>query len=222
MSGKNQGMKIYTSLHNYPSAIFGRTEKDLLRWFSKNVSKDETWIDVGANYGYTVLALSKNIGPEGKIYAFEPVTSTFEALNETIKLNNLKNIETYCIALSDNKNLFKKRFQSTRGMLTNEDSSSKLEISLISLDSYFDYNTINKIDGIKIDVDGPELEVLIGMKSLLEIHGPKIVIEVHDKSYDSVKKFLSRFNYKQSEIIYKPFYATGESVENSNIVFLKS
>jgi hypothetical protein len=51
--GPLRGHKIVTSWYDYPSAILGRTERALIEWFSRNVKVNETWLDVGAHYGYT-------------------------------------------------------------------------------------------------------------------------------------------------------------------------
>ena len=51
LSGKNRRKKIFTNLHDYPSAILGITERELLLWFSKNINEGENWLDIGANYG---------------------------------------------------------------------------------------------------------------------------------------------------------------------------
>ena len=131
----------------------------------------------------------------------------------------MKNVETYCLALSNNKELTKRNFNQTRGMLTDEDSASDLEVSIISFDSFSCNKNIKKIDGIKIDVDGPELEVLLGLENVISKDKPKIVIEVHDQSFNKVKNLLSKYGYKKYKIIYKPFYAINESLENANLVF---
>ena len=219
LSGMNKGKRIFTNLHDYPSAILGTTESDLLLWFSNNISKNENWLDIGANYGYTVIGINNNIGANGTIYAFEPVKSTFDALNETISKNSMNNVKSYCLGLSNDNQLTKKNFNQTRGMLTSESLSSDLEVSLISFDSLFEGKKIKKIHGIKIDVDGPELDVLLGLKKLILKDKPVIIIEVHDQSFDKVKNLLLKYGYKKYEIIYKPFYATNQSLENSNLVF---
>jgi len=220
LSGELRGYKIFTNWHDYPSAILGSTEKELLTWFSENVHLNENWIDIGANYGYTVIALAKNIGSQGSIHAFEPVPATCGALKETVGINNFTNVSIYCLALSNEQDFSIKSFKTSRGMLTNQDDSSNLMIPLISLDSLFSlYKVDRKIDGIKIDVDGQELNVLFGMEQLLRQYHPKLVIEVHDSTYNAVNDFLNKLGYKNSSIIYKPFYANNSSVENSNIVY---
>ena len=58
LSGRLRGRWIVTSWHDYPAAILGRTERALLDWFEGHVKPGQTWLDVGAHYGYTAIALS--------------------------------------------------------------------------------------------------------------------------------------------------------------------
>src|SRR5207237_10129798 len=76
LAGPLRGASIYTSWHDYPGAILGTTEKPLLSWFQRHVSAGETWIDIGAHYGYTAIALCRLVGPTGRVVAFEPVPTT--------------------------------------------------------------------------------------------------------------------------------------------------
>ena len=59
LSGQLRGVAIVTSWHDYPGAILGRTEAPLLEWFRHNVRRSQTWIDIGAHYGYTAIALAR-------------------------------------------------------------------------------------------------------------------------------------------------------------------
>src|SRR5690349_1982373 len=87
LAGPLQGASICTSWHDYPGAILGSTERALLDWFQRNVSPGETWIDVGAHYGYTAIALCRLVGPSGRVVAFEPVLSTAGCIARTRELN---------------------------------------------------------------------------------------------------------------------------------------
>src|SRR5437016_5508671 len=73
LAGPLRGAKLYTSWYDYPGAILGTTELPLLEWFARNVQPGETWIDVGAHYGYTAIALCRLVGAPGRVVAFEPV-----------------------------------------------------------------------------------------------------------------------------------------------------
>src|SRR5437899_9381964 len=100
LTGRLKGMLIVTSWHDYPAAITGRTERPLLNWFAENVSRGETWLDVGAHYGYTALALSRLVGAEGRVFAFEPVLRTAGCLAETRSINHLPQLAIIPIGLS--------------------------------------------------------------------------------------------------------------------------
>src|SRR6266568_1468864 len=87
--GQLRGLRIVTSWHDYPGAITGRTERALLTWFENNVRPGETWLDVGAHYGYTAIALSRLVGTQGRVFAFEPMVATAGYLAKTRTINDL-------------------------------------------------------------------------------------------------------------------------------------
>src|SRR6267378_2914827 len=90
LAGRLRGFRIVTSWYDYPAAILGKTERALLDWFEENVHIGETWLDVGAHYGYTALALSRLVGPAGRVFAFEPMITTAGCVARTRELNRLR------------------------------------------------------------------------------------------------------------------------------------
>src|SRR5438552_7816781 len=90
--GRLRGFRIVTSWHDYPAAILGRTERPLLDWFEEHVKPGETWLDVGAHYGYTAIALSRLVGPLGRVFAFEPMLGTAGHLARTRAINGLRQL----------------------------------------------------------------------------------------------------------------------------------
>ena len=106
-SGDLRGMKIMTSWRDYPGAILGRTENPLLSWFKKNVNSGETWIDVGAHYGYTSLALSLLVGESGSVHSFEPTLSTVEFLSIKRQENNLDHLVIIPVGVGDTGGLMR-------------------------------------------------------------------------------------------------------------------
>src|SRR5205814_10611463 len=87
--GPLRGSRLGTSWRDYPAALLGYTEGPLLRWLAANAGPGETWLDVGAHYGYTALVLSRLVGPEGRVFAFEPVPETAGCLAATRARNRL-------------------------------------------------------------------------------------------------------------------------------------
>ena len=183
LSGPLQGLQIVTSWHDYPGAILGTTERPLLGWLQSNVGRGETWLDVGAHYGYTAIALSRLVGEHGRVFAFEPVSRTAESLSRTRALNRLDNLTIVPLALSDSTSERTLRLPAVRGMAdsTLAVTGQTEAIRSIALDAV--WNSVagedQRIDGIKIDVQGMEVQVLAGMRDLLAIWRPKLVVEFH-------------------------------------------
>ena len=183
MGGPLRGLQIVTSWHDYPAAILGYTETQLLAWFEANVSPGQTWLDVGAHYGYTAIALCRLVGPAGRVFAFEPMLSTAGYLAQTRLLNRFPQLTVLPLALGASEDLGLKRLPTVRGMVdsTIKEKGWNETILAARLDWLWPRicDSREQIDGIKIDVQGMEIEVLQGMSDLLKAFNPKLVVEVH-------------------------------------------
>ena len=139
-------------------------------------------IDIGANFGYHTLFFSRECSEN--VYAFEPQIQNFELLEENVKINQVKNVILYNYACGDqNCEIKMPVFYSNNsntiinmGDITpNVNIHDNFSISKsIILD---EYNFSNKIDLIKLDVQGWEKKVLIGSKTLLKTHNPILIVE---------------------------------------------
>jgi FkbM family methyltransferase len=203
LAGPLRGSKIFASWHDYPGAILGTTERNLLRWFQANVRTGETWLDVGAHYGYTAIALSRLVGPQGRVFAFEPVKSTAAFLARTRTANALEQLTVVPIALSDRPHRSTLRVPSIRGMADSTIASGETweTISAISLDAFWSKlaGSVPRIHGVKIDVQGMELLVLRGMRQLLTRWLPKLIVEFHrGVNRESVIDLLLSAGYSKS------------------------
>src|SRR6185295_9842576 len=137
LAGPLRGASIYTSWHDYPGAILGTTEKALLSWFQRNVSPGETWIDIGAHYGYTAIALCRLVGAAGRVVAFEPVLSTAGCIARTRELNGLRQLQIVPMGLASNASLETRHLPMVRGMADSTISRGAWEerISVASFDA---------------------------------------------------------------------------------------
>ena len=183
LAGPLRGHWIVTSWHDYPAAITGRTERPLLDWFAANVKPGETWLDVGVHYGYTAIALSRLVGPTGKVFAFEPMVSTAGYLAQTRLINDFPQLTVLPLALAAPPSLELKQLPAVRGMVDSTKQGGEwMETILVSrLDWLWPQvcGDRERIDGVKIDVQGMEIEVLRGMSDLLKAFKPKLVVEIH-------------------------------------------
>src|SRR5438270_5796491 len=183
LAGPLQGSRIYTSWHDYPGAILGTTERPLLDWFSRNVSPGETWIDIGAHYGYTAMALCRLAGPAGRVFAFEPVLSTAGCIARTRELNGFRQLHIVPLGLGCCSTLETRHLPIIRGMADSTVSRGAWaeRISVASFDTVWPFLQERNpaVHGVKIDVQGMELDVIEGMRDTLRQQHPKLIVEFH-------------------------------------------
>lgn len=124
-------------------------------------------LDVGANIGFYTLLLSKLVGDRGKVYAFEPEKYNFKNLKKLC--NKRKNIVLNNVAvgeMSGDIDLYiSGKLNVDHRTYDNHENRRHSKIRCVSMDSYFDRN--KKIGFIKIDTQGFEYRILLGMKKLL-------------------------------------------------------
>ena len=183
LAGPLRGAFIYTSWHDYPGAILGATEKPLLEWFHHHVSAGETWIDAGAHYGYTAIALCRLVGPAGRVVAFEPILSTAGCIARTRELNGLGQLRIVPLGLAAGPAVETRRLPTVRGMADSTIPHGAWEepISVASFDTVWALlcERNSAVHGVKIDVQGMELSVLEGMRATLTLYQPKLIVEFH-------------------------------------------
>jgi FkbM family methyltransferase len=177
-----RGRIIVTSWHDYPGAILGRTELDLLAWFQNNVNEGETWLDIGAHYGYTAIALSERVGPTGRVFAFEPTLETAGSLSRTRSINKLDWLAVIPLGLASSHGLQVHDVPVVRGMAEHGSSDHvSAQVCFARFDEIWPSlsNGAPKIHGVKIDVQGAEYDVVMGMRQQLSENLPTLVIELH-------------------------------------------
>ena len=141
----------------------------------------QTWVDIGAHYGYTAIALSRLVGSEGRVFAFEPMLSTAGYLGQTRRLNKLRQLTVLPLGLGAPETLVLISAQVIRGMVDStierkkkdkEDAEWLERIMVARFDWLWPMicGADNRIDGVKIDVQGMETEVLAGMLESLRSH----------------------------------------------------
>lgn len=217
LAGPLRGRRIVTSWHNYPAAILGRTELALIGWLRTNVQAGETWLDVGAHYGYTAIAMSELVGPSGRVFAFEPVLATAGHLCLTRYLNHLQQLTIVPFGLDDSKSMRTLSVPTTRGMATPLQSWAAPHdtIYLTSLEAIWDMLTGGQTEfhGVKVDVQGMEIAALRGMRRFLKHSQPKLVIEMHTGvDRRALLSTVAELGYKPVGIAVGPL--PGEQVPN--------
>ncbi len=139
------------------------------RFLNELVEPGHVVIDVGANIGTTVIPTAKRVGPEGHVYAFEPVPATFRFLERNVALNELKNVSLFRAAAGD-RNGQVSFAEENEDVVSHVQPDSAGEIDMLRLDQMSELNRHDHIDLLKVDVEGFEQVVLEGATGIF----PKI------------------------------------------------
>lgn len=177
--------------------LLGTYEPEQTKLFAEMVKPGDVVFDVGAHFGYYTLLASKIVGPKGRVVAFEPSPGNLARLYRHIELNDRKNMTVLELAVSDHEGTarFETRTGSGVGHLADD---GPLEVKLTTLDSLRDLPLPNVM---KIDVEGAEVGVLTGAKSLLERARPIIFLSLHgDDLKARCMEMLAKLGYSFQSI----------------------
>ena len=206
----------------------GVYETELTKYLLNNIKPDSVFVDVGANIGYYTCLAAKKIS-NGKVFAFEANERAFRLLERNVMINWAScpvSLENIAISKSKGEVFFKNykyRFVNSQFLVSEEEgeinSSDVVKVSTISLDEYFGKD--QRIDFLKIDVEGAELNVLEGSRKIIETNPEiKILMEwsipqlkTQKTNPDDVLKFLSDYEFMPFQLDWRDGSRTSISYE---------
>lgn len=148
------------------SLIFGTYECEVIAWYRRFLRPGMRVVDIGANVGYHTVRFAKLVGKDGRVFAFEPAPSNFEILKRNVRRRGLANVVLERKAVSEVTGtvpfyLGRNELAHSLGRVGDQ----TVLVESVRLDDYFRKD--EKLDLVKIDVEGAEPSVLRGMQSLL-------------------------------------------------------
>lgn len=182
---------------------------------SAALPRDGVFLDIGANVGVFSLPLASRAG-QGRVHAFEPVPAAAERLRRNIDINAIDNIRVNQCAASDHAGTLSIQVPEShwKGRLFNDGMASTYvgrgrpgwrteTVGCVRLDDYAREQGLGRVDAIKLDVEGSELDVLAGAGDLLRSFRPLVVMEVNPgplaaarRSVDEVMEFWRSQDYR--------------------------
>ncbi len=142
-------------------------------------------LDIGANIGWTALRLA-GIAREGRVIGFEPDPMNFDQCHSNVERNDLKNIQVYPLALGDRAGSASMEVRTPSNRGGNRISPAGTEpgkmVEVMRLDDFLSAHPLDRVDLIKMDVEGFELHVLRGAEKTLRQFKPSLFIEVDDNN----------------------------------------
>jgi FkbM family methyltransferase len=166
-------------------------EPETIGLFFSMARQSRTTIDIGAYVGlYALVAAHAN--PAACVLAFEPVPEVFARLSMNVSINDLKNVK--CVQSAVGREVGSASLLvpphsfptsstlSADFALRKSDQPVTIEVAVTTLDHFSEEQELTTIDLVKIDTEGTEVDVLMGMRSVMERNRPTIVCEVLEGS----------------------------------------
>ena len=195
---------------NYGRAYFkGYYEPALTKYITDTLTNESCFLDIGAHAGYFSL-LAASIAQNGKVIVFEPEVNNFEFIEKIKQLNKIENwtLVNAAVGLENGHLRFKKGQTSSTGLI---DAEGDVIVNQVSLDNFFEKEGIQKIDLIKIDVEGYGGNVLTGGVKIINRFKPIILFEIHEGS----NEFITAWNLFSENFIFYNF-ETMQKIDNSD------
>lgn len=207
------GIKLSLNLQEYLQSwiyVFGAYELPTVKFIRSYLRPGDTAIDVGGQIGYLSLVMATSADRAVSVLSFEPEHDNIRRFRTNVSLNQLRNIELIEQAAASSVGTLKLYLSADSNAGThstirdNENVSDKfIEIPCTTIDHEVLNRSLERVDLIKIDVEGGEIDVIKGALNTLSTLRPVVITELGDAlqkarglSTDEFKSFLSDLGYE--------------------------
>lgn len=161
--------------------IIANHELFIVDFLMKNVKDDSNFMDIGGYEGYYTLLMGKKIN-KGTIYTFEPCAGSYEIIKKNVDMHSLNNVKLYHVAIGNKRSNIilywrpgAQCVSRTFDLSIDNNFVFSENIPTVCLDDFDE-----KIDLIKIDIEGAEVELFQGAKKFFSRNKDcKVVLELH-------------------------------------------
>lgn len=188
-----------------------RNEVSEIAYLRQHLCRGSIAVDVGAHKGAYLYWMRKIVGPEGRVFAFEPQPQLAEILRKIVAYKRWSNVVIENLGVSSQSGTMTLHVPvSSTGTSPGaslcpkaHESNSKTyrAVEVVTLDEYFAQKNVDRIDFLKCDVEGHELEVFRGASNILQSSHPRLLFECEgrhheDGSVTSVFEFLKSLGFE--------------------------
>jgi len=199
--------------------LLGAYERSMLRAYSSVIRPGDVVFDIGANIGAHTLHFARLVGPAGRVFAFEPTdyASAKIRLNLAINPELARRVNFHQRFLVADNTEEMPASVAARWPVANEHDDldqnhlgkpeTLVHALAITADDFCEAEMLQRLDFVKIDVDGHEYPVLRGFRRSLERFRPRILIELapfiyeddRPSEFDDFVRFIGELGYNFTE-----------------------
>jgi len=160
-------------------------EKENFLLVQEHVKKDDVVIDIGAHIGLMAVVFGKQVGKNGRVYSFEPTPASFEILQRTIRLNHLNGIVVpvnKAVSSVSGTAIFNVNNEDVSNSIVSYEynkTHGQVTVPTVSIDDFVKEKKLQRLNFIKIDAEGVELDVLKGAGQTLSDFECKMILALH-------------------------------------------
>ncbi len=180
-------------------------EPETFRFFKETLKRGDTVLDIGGHIGLFAVVTARLVGHEGKVFSFEPTPFTCGVLQEVVDLNECSDIVVVrpeALSAKKGETVFfdtGDEISNANSLVKTERSIREIPVTLTSVDEFVAEGQLN-VNCLKIDVEGAELDVLLGARETfltqrpaarLGLHPPFITQNGHslDEIWDTLQEY---------------------------------
>lgn len=204
----------WSILTKSPLYFIVRDVKRYEKYYS--VALGDIVLDAGANVGILSLIYSKKVKTSGAIFAFEPDAKNFLHLMKNIDLN--PDVENICLQerglwSETDEILFYEAGSVGSSVFPNNETAIKKNIGVTTIDDFVSSQNLPKLNFVKMDIEGAEIQAVIGAKRTIKKMQPNFAIASYHfvngvQTYKKIESIFQDLNYP----FHTEFFPDGEII----------
>jgi FkbM family methyltransferase len=196
--GPAKGLKRRGGLSFLPGFVPRSTEMAREEAFLERLNlTGQTVYDIGGDQGIYTLFFARKVGAQaGRVITFEPNPVSYEQILTNVRLNNFRHVDVRNVGLGERKGKLTFAFpgsdpgrgtadEKIKAQILREKGARAIDVDINTLDDEIVEAKLPPPAFAKIDVEGLEMSVLLGMKQTLLTHRPQLFIEIHGADVES-------------------------------------
>lgn len=185
-NAKRKGIRYELDVSDYQEwLVYFHCNSDSSLHVLNDLGNATVILDIGANIGQTALNIIRNQKAKGihaTVHAFEPYPSTFQKLRRNVTLNETQQVIIHNLGVGAESGTLRmmQHCDTNSGgfrIATADSGEQNIEVPITTVDEFVRSNALTAIDFVKIDVEGYEYHVILGMHEVLNTYQPVLIFE---------------------------------------------